>query len=510
MKLRLFGIFLLTVTAVFVLSSCFGEPAENDNAETKCNHVEFTDAAVQPTCTEDGKSEGKHCSLCGEIFAAQETVEKLGHDEAIFGYVAATCASEGSTGRKYCLACGEDIAMPRLVDKLPHTEIHIGDSIAPTCKRWGLLERVECSVCGEVIQESEFVGPTGHSYVYGKCEVCNVKIKDYSNLDLYVGNEGYTFFATQKKENAMRALYDEMAEMLSDFHSDPEWNAVYFMPNNNLGGLYTVALFDYAKHGLTLDEAKTVYGVFRKDYPIFYWMTYWLYWDNTNIRITTVKEYANGADRVACNELIYEGIERYIMAAEGESDAYNIALVFYDEILKNNSYANDLDGKPVSKQWAHSIAGAFTHGGFVCEGYAKLFQLLLNVSCIENIFVVGDTSGEHCWNLVRMDDGGWYWFDPTWGDSEKDPYKYFCVTDSAMKTHTPETPGKLGMYFNGELPPRAEAPYESDSALEIGERFTVGESEYFLCAAGAVKLKKGTAPTADKLAYNGRVYSISK
>ena len=86
----------MTVTAVFVLSSCFGEPAENDNAETKCNHVEVTDAAVQPTCTEDGKTEGKHCSLCGEIFAAQETVEKLGHDEAIFGYAAGICIT-GST-----------------------------------------------------------------------------------------------------------------------------------------------------------------------------------------------------------------------------------------------------------------------------------------------------------------------------------------------------------------------------------------------------------------------------
>ena len=67
MKLRLFGIFLLTVTAVFVLSSCFGEPAENDNAETKCNHVEVTDAASH-------KGSGRNSSLACDIEISNVTV----------------------------------------------------------------------------------------------------------------------------------------------------------------------------------------------------------------------------------------------------------------------------------------------------------------------------------------------------------------------------------------------------------------------------------------------------
>ena len=43
-------------------------------------HTVVTDAAVAPTCTEPGLTEGSHCSVCDEVIKAQETVPATGHD----------------------------------------------------------------------------------------------------------------------------------------------------------------------------------------------------------------------------------------------------------------------------------------------------------------------------------------------------------------------------------------------------------------------------------------------
>ena len=43
-------------------------------------HTAVTDAAVAPTCTESGLTEGSHCSVCDEVIKAQETIPALGHD----------------------------------------------------------------------------------------------------------------------------------------------------------------------------------------------------------------------------------------------------------------------------------------------------------------------------------------------------------------------------------------------------------------------------------------------
>lgn len=45
----------------------------------KLPHTEKVLAAVAPTCTEAGLTEGKQCSVCEEILVAQESVSALGH-----------------------------------------------------------------------------------------------------------------------------------------------------------------------------------------------------------------------------------------------------------------------------------------------------------------------------------------------------------------------------------------------------------------------------------------------
>ena len=63
--------------------------------EDVCEHVAITDAAVEPTCTEKGLTEGKHCSKCGKILTAQTEIDALGHDLETHDGQEATCTEKG-------------------------------------------------------------------------------------------------------------------------------------------------------------------------------------------------------------------------------------------------------------------------------------------------------------------------------------------------------------------------------------------------------------------------------
>ena len=81
-------------------------------------HTEVIDEAVAATCTTAGKTEGKHCSVCGEVTVAQNDVDALGHTASGVWVetIAPTYEAEGLEVQ-YCTVCGE-IAESRPVDKL--------------------------------------------------------------------------------------------------------------------------------------------------------------------------------------------------------------------------------------------------------------------------------------------------------------------------------------------------------------------------------------------------------
>ncbi len=116
-------------------------------------HVEVTDAAVTATCTTEGKTEGKHCSACGDVIVAQTVVAALGHEEVIDEAIEATCTSAGMTEGRHCAVCGVTIVAQSKTALADHS---YGEGIVvvpATCIAEGTMEYV-CSECGDQYTES--------------------------------------------------------------------------------------------------------------------------------------------------------------------------------------------------------------------------------------------------------------------------------------------------------------------------------------------------------------------
>ena len=126
-------------------------------------HTEALILGFEPTCTKKGLTEGKYCSVCNEVTLEQTVIEALGHTVVIHAAVAPTCAESGLTEGKHCSVCLEILAEQTTVEPLGHTE-KILAAVAPTCTESGLTEGKHCSVCQTILVEQKIIDALGHSY----------------------------------------------------------------------------------------------------------------------------------------------------------------------------------------------------------------------------------------------------------------------------------------------------------------------------------------------------------
>ncbi|MBE6951052.1 MAG: hypothetical protein E7451_06910, partial [Ruminococcaceae bacterium] len=140
-------------------------------------HTEEIIPGKDATCTEPGLTEGKKCSVCGEILVAQEEIPALGHTAAepvIENEKAATCTEDGSYDSVvYCAVCGEEISRETVtVPAVGHTEEIIPGKDA-TCTETGLTEGKKCAVCDEILVAQEEIPALGHDWKGTSCQRCD-------------------------------------------------------------------------------------------------------------------------------------------------------------------------------------------------------------------------------------------------------------------------------------------------------------------------------------------------
>ena len=162
--------------------------------------------AVAPTCTKQGKTAGKKCSVCGKTTVEQESIDALGHDYGEYKITKKpTCTAQGEETAT-CTRCTS--TKTQSVARISHTEVAV-KAIAPTCTKQGKTAGKKCSVCGKTTVEQESIDALGH------------ELGDYE-----ITREPSCTAKGEKTAKCIRCAYTKTADIAKTAHKEIKVKAV--------------------------------------------------------------------------------------------------------------------------------------------------------------------------------------------------------------------------------------------------------------------------------------------
>ncbi len=165
----------------------------------KSDHKEVIDQAVEPTETEDGKTEGSHCSVCNKVIKPQEVIPATGHKHSYQEEETkkATCTEEGI--KTYICSCGD-----KKTEKIPLADHQYKEKRTPaTINADGKVQQI-CAVCSDIKTETVISSPritwgkTDFSYD-GKVKTPAITVKDTKGKSLTAGTDYQIVYAKGRK-----------------------------------------------------------------------------------------------------------------------------------------------------------------------------------------------------------------------------------------------------------------------------------------------------------------------
>lgn len=204
-----------------------------------------------------------------------------------------------------------------------------------------------------------------------------------------VARYGRSKLAQMPRGDAYLKLYDRLLEMAKSFTTS------------------SVKL--PADESITYHEAWLITSAFCADYPELFWAwPSFIYDGSTNLCLSLVLRYNNHFSNLDKEmPLFLEAAQAYLNGMPSGSD-YEKELYLHDMLIRSTTYTYSC----IDEQNGYT---ALVEGRGVCAGYAFALQYLLMRAGIQSYYVVGDSGGDHAWNMVKID-GKWYFLDATWDD----------------------------------------------------------------------------------------------
>jgi len=176
--------------------------------------------------------------------------------------------------------------------------------------------------------------------------------------------------------------------------------------------------------GITTSEMQIIQYAYMTDHPENFWASYF------DAYTTDKPKQPEHLISVSC-KIDFDDTKLDSMSAEinsvvssfspsGSSMADRIKSI-HDFIVGKASYS-------LETRDCGNIYGALVEGKCKCDGYSLAMAYLCQKNGIKDVVVEigkvkGETSG-HAWNIIKMDNGKWYYLDLTWDDGSDYLYRY--------------------------------------------------------------------------------------
>lgn len=212
-------------------------------------HSIVIDNAVAATCTTNGKTEGKHCSVCNEILVAQTEISATGHISVIDKSIESTCIQEGLTEGAHCAECGIILIQQTRIPKTQHT------SKNGTCIECGTILNAYDTLAYYVLCNGQH---NGEGWYY----IMDTKFANDNEYNYYIFTDSNALSLSFVSATYTSDTYQYVEIYLSDYNNIHE---VYMEYESSNGTSYNYGTINSNTFS---DSNRIVYGYeYDGDYP---------------------------------------------------------------------------------------------------------------------------------------------------------------------------------------------------------------------------------------------------